>query len=333
MKMTKHIIIAVISFLMINSCKTIHEFPDEPDGDNTIVNIDMTLIPLRNNFDTTTITRGGEQLLKSSYDIRYIIEIYPEGGTKGGSGILERKVITKAIDESNQLSFELPLNAKKYTLLFWADYVAKGASDDLYYSTENLLSIKIKQPYVGSEKMKEAFAMAKNIDLTPYQGQTNINISETVELTRPFAKYEIVTTDLLKYIDKITKGDQSSVEGATTKLFYHGYFPSGYNVMIGKPNDTVTGLSFSSPIEILSENEGRLVSDYVWVNGAESGISVSMIIYDKDGDVINQTSDISIPIKRGMLTLIKGGFFTGDYSPGIGIDPGFDGEFEVVIPD
>lgn len=40
-----------------------------------------------------------------------------------------------------------------------------------------------------------------------------------------------------------------------------------------------------------------------------------------------------MPIVRGKLTTVRDEFLTRDYAPGIGIDPGFDGEIDIVIPD
>ena len=48
---------------------------------------------------------------------------------------------------------------------------------------------------------------------------------------------------------------------------------------------------------------------------------------------MNRIEGIDLPIVRGKLTTIRDEFLTRDYAPGIGIDPGFDGDINITIPD
>ena len=48
---------------------------------------------------------------------------------------------------------------------------------------------------------------------------------------------------------------------------------------------------------------------------------------------LNRIEGIDVPIVRGKLTTIRDEFLTRDYAPGIGIDPGFDGDINITIPD
>ena len=57
------------------------------------------------------------------------------------------------------------------------------------------------------------------------------------------------------------------------------------------------------------------------------------IIRDSEGNLLNRIEGIDVPIVRGKLTTIRDEFLTRDYAPGIGIDPGFDGDINITIPD
>ena len=60
---------------------------------------------------------------------------------------------------------------------------------------------------------------------------------------------------------------------------------------------------------------------------------MNLNISDAQGNVINEVQGIQVPIVRGKLTSVRDEFLTRSFTPGIGIDPGFDGEINVVIPE
>ena len=166
-------------------------------------------------------------------------------------------------------------------------------------------------------------------------------------LQRPMAKIEFITTDIDKFLDKLTtrglktssisKDLLSNSPDLTTirvQVEYAGYFPSGFNAYTNKPNDARMGMSFNCSMMPLSEKEAHLASDYIFVNGSESAVKVNLVIRDSEGNLLNRIEGINVPIVRGKLTTIRDEFLTRNYSPGIGIDPSFEGpDIEIVIPD
>ena len=83
----------------------------------------------------------------------------------------------------------------------------------------------------------------------------------------------------------------------------------------------------------LSAQEARFGSDYIFVNGNESAVHVNLTILDEQGKILNEVQGIEVPIVRGKLTSIRDEFLTRSFSPGIGIDTGFEGDIDIVIPD
>ena len=67
------------------------------------------------------------------------------------------------------------------------------------------------------------------------------------------------------------------------------------------------------------------------VNGHESSVAVCMEVYDPDGELIGSTSTISVPTMRGRNTIVRGRFLTSQATGGVGIDPGFDGEYNIEL--
>ena len=95
--------------------------------------------------------------------------------------------------------------------------------------------------------------------------------------------------------------------------------------------DSATGMSYEARIDILNDSEARLGFDYVMVNGHESSVAVALEIYDPDGTLIGRVSPVDVSTKRSRNTVVKGRFLTSKATGGVGINPGFDGEFNIEI--
>ncbi len=113
---------------------------------------------------------------------------------------------------------------------------------------------------------------------------------------------------------------------------YSGFMPSAYNLYTMKPADAKTGVSFETRMSQLDDNSAQLGFDYVIVNGDESSVNVTITTYDMDGNLMSQSDPYEVPLMRSKHTIVKGDFLTTMSSGAVGIDPGFDGEFNVVVP-
>lgn len=335
MKTIKHILIAVVSLLMFDGCKSIHEFPDENGIDPTLVNVVVNFTTNDLEFDPLSFTRSDVTSLKNSCDIRYVVEIYPEDvETKGVESLIQRLVVTKAMDETTPMSIDLQLNARKYTFLFWIDCVDKGSAVDLHYDTESLLEVRIKRPYTGSHDLKDAFTGMKRVDLTPYRNEWDITVEEKVELKRPFAKLEVITTDIQKHVE--SKKQLSQAVSMPAKVVFH-YLPSvadQYNVLNQKPEHYSDSETFTAPVSSMTENECTIAYDYLFMNGEKTNALVSFDVYDQNGVLLNSVKGLQIPIQRNGHSIMRGEFLTKEFiGGGVGIEDGFDGEIIITIPD
>jgi hypothetical protein len=93
-----------------------------------------------------------------------------------------------------------------------------------------------------------------------------------------------------------------------------------------KPADSWTGMSFISQINVADEDGLSLGYDYIFVNGSETSLSISLEVYNREGELMSSTNPINVPIVRSKLTLVKGAFLTSTASGGVTINPGYDGE-------
>ena len=132
--------------------------------------------------------------------------------------------------------------------------------------------------------------------------------------------------------DGDTKTPVVDLEKYTVVFFYSGYMPNAYNMMEGKPCDSATGVKFSSAISAIDNHDARLGFDYVFVNGEESSVMVTVALYDEEGTQLSISRQIEVPIKRSMLTTVRGSFLMQNTGGGVAIDPGFEDEFNIYIP-
>lgn len=146
----------------------------------------------------------------------------------------------------------MALHAARYHVVAWMDYVDNGSVTDKYYNIPSLSAISVPEAgsYIGDEDYKDTYTARQEIDLREYRDRWNETVDDTVMLQRPMAKIEFITTDIDKFLDKLTtrglktssisKDLLSNSPDLTTirvQVEYAGYFPSGFNAYTNKPND------------------------------------------------------------------------------------------------
>ncbi len=343
-KIIRHIIL--FTLLLLTSCdKTVLEYPENGGYDPTLVhtNLTFTVDPAIEPYTSTKVDPNTEE-----HDVRWIIELF-RNEIEGEP--IERRILTcdPATDLNHTISASFTLHAAQYHVVAWADYVNDGSTDDKYYQIDDLSSIRIleDEDYLGDEEHKDTYIVNEELDLSGYRNSWNETVEGTLTLERPMAKIEFITTDIEKMLNQLkTKrsksgravsenllADNPDLSSIQVTVSYAGFLPSGFNAYTNKPNDARTGVSFDCSMTPLSDKEACLGSDYIFVNGSESAVTVNLSIRDDKGNVLNEVSGINVPIVRGKLTTIRDEFLTKSYTPGIGIDTDFEGEINIVIPD
>lgn len=365
---------AVCALLCITSC-AVHEWP-EPTPADVIVNLDFdTQMPQYKvlNEEGTRASHDGRD-----YDIRYTIAAYRllQDGNYAEEPFL-RKVFSKDEIEELNASFRFSIDEGSYRFYVWTDFVLAGTQSDYFYNTTSFRRISLQGAHEGNNDFRDAFSGSADLKVIR-RGSKETPSTVTVQMRRPLAKFEFITTDLQEFITKTieamirkeeaeaaakagetkseggdnpeditptgsdtkTDGDTKTgdtktpvvdLEKYTVVFFYSGYMPNAYNMMEGKPCDSATGVKFSSAISTIDNHDARLGFDYVFVNGEESSVMVTVALYDEEGTQLSLSRQIEVPIKRSMLTTVRGSFLMQNTGGGVAIDPGFDGEYNIVL--
>lgn len=373
--------LAACALLCITSC-AVHEWP-EPSPADVIVNLDFdTQLPQYKvlNEEGTRASHDGRD-----YDIRYTIAAYRllQDGSYAEVPFL-LKVFSKDEIEELNATFRFSIDEGSYRFYVWTDFVLAGTQSDYFYNTTNFRRISLQGTHEGNNDFRDAFSGSADLKVIRL-GSKETPSTVTVQMRRPLAKFEFITTDLQEFITKTieamirkeeadaaakagetksdggdnpeditpiesytkaggdTKADGDTktgdtktpvvdLEKYTVVFFYSGYMPNAYNMMEGKPCDSATGVKFSSAISAIDNHDARLGFDYVFVNGEESSVMVTVALYDEEGTQLSISRQIEVPIKRSMLTTVRGSFLMQNTGGGVAIDPGFEDEFNIYIP-
>ena len=336
-----------LPFLMA-AC-TLHEEPElTADGelgvDPTEVNVEVNLT-----LDLNLPEQGNEEnssarvSANTDYLHRFIVEAYLNRQP------VARQVFVESITDRTHLSLpvSMKLHARSYQLVVWKDYVsAETPQEDLHYNTQSLVPvIPNRASHTGNTEYKDVFVGTTSLDLTAYADQWGAVVEQDVTLQRPVARYELIATDVDKFLQRIADGEVSG-ERFTARIKYSGYLPVGYNVLDDVPKHSLMYMQYNTSFDVPEEgtDELRVGFDYVFVSN-EGSASVPMeieIVNEENVTVAN--SVLNVPLERGKNTVWTGEFLTGDDQggqgggdepgedeDGIGIDPDYDNETDLGV--
>ena len=336
-----------LPFLMA-AC-TLHEEPElTADGelgvDPTEVNVEVNLT-----LDLNLPEQGNEEnssarvSANTDYLHRFIVEAYFNRQP------VARQVFVENITDRTHLSLpvSMKLHARSYQLVVWKDYVsAETPEEDLHYNTQSLVPvIPNRASHTGNTEYKDVFVGTTSLDLTAYADQWGAVVEQDVALQRPVARYELIATDVDKFLQRIADGEVNG-ETFTARIKYSGYLPVGYNALDNVPKHSLMYMQYNTSFELPEEgtDELRVGFDYVFVSN-EGSASVPMeieIVNEENVTVAN--SVLNVPLERGKNTVWTGEFLTGDDQggqgggdepgedeDGIGIDPDYDNETDLGV--
>ena len=262
----------------------------------------------------------------ANYDLRYILEIYDENDNDGANGPIYRERLVKCVDKYVPTTFDLRLvPGRKYKFVVFADYVAEDNAEltepadllnirDLYYDTadlRNITCITENPTWNAMNEVRDAYFISKKVEI-------NVSTSETLTLTRPFAKLRVVTTDL-DYIKGYTAPGYVEIKYQTLPIY------KSFNAVNGELNATeMAGEELTHKYEVAKhipytagydakENSMTLFADYLLAKeGEQIPVNFEMTVYESKGGRPIHTQDFNtqIPIQRNHLTTIVGDLLT-----------------------
>ena len=285
--------------LGLASCQT------EPEGLGVVTGGEVDTVVT---VSLPAATRSSEQSgLKNvdatQFDLRYILEVYD---VNSNNMRVLREVKPYEVTETT-VTFPVRLIAgRDYKFVVWADFVANGSKDDNHYYTQGgLYNVTvIDNAWTANTEARDAYTSFVVVE--NYSGTQSINL----ELTRPFGKLRVVTTDIdaLRYIQALP----TAVEFEYAAKVY-----TSFNALTGEAG-TEALKSFEYDLtnvygeDLENGNKQTLFADYLFV-GAEQTLTTKfyMQVAHAYGEKETEYSFVNdAPIVRNQLTTIIGSILT-----------------------
>lgn len=265
---------------------------------------------------------------------RYLVGIFREA-TDRSSATRPDTLVTVTTDRADATllrDIQLRLLPGRYRLMLWADHTPAGSAADHRYDTRSWREVTLasRTGYTGSTEAAEAWTAETALSVDETGGEA------TALMARPQARYEVVSTDLAEFVDHWTRRAAQtrapfSLDDYSVRIHYTGYLPAAFNLFADAPADSWTGVSYTSPLTQLSQDEALLAFDYVLVNHRETTVRAVVEVLGPGGASLGRSEAIDIPIARGRNTLVRGRFLTTLMQGGLGVDPEFAGTYDVYI--
>lgn len=318
---------------LVSSC--LYEEPElTADGelgvDPTAVNI-MTNLTLETSFELVNVNRGTRAA--TTYLHRFVVAVY-EGSQKVAGQIIYQEI------QDGETTVSIPLNmklhARKYQLAVWADYVEKseGETYQTFYDATDMGFIQRAAPYKGNVKYYDAFYGNIPLDLSAYRDQWNVTVPVDIKMTRPMASYNLIATDVAKFLKKVADKEITGKKFTMT-VKYNYYLPTGFDALTGRLKNSLQYIEYNKTVDLATlqkeenKEEFNIGFDFLLINNeSTSSIPVTIEITNESKTVVARYQNLKVPYERNKETTIRGYFLTA--SPGISFDPDFNDD-DIII--
>lgn len=253
--------------------------------------------------------------------------------TTNNSTPVAEKTVTIPADGSvydTEIGITLPVD-NEYNVAIWS-HVREHEEAGLFYNPADFRKVGlVKDNYKGNTDYRDGFS-GKVAVSTNEDSQT----SYSIEMTRPMAKFELVTIDLSEFLDRETTrrslATRASADEYHVKVTFPSYYPDSYNVLTDALSDAHSGYNFWTNMTVTGESEASLGFEYVMINSSESEAVMAQVdIYDPSYNRVAGSQVLTIPLRRDHHTYLRGAFLQDEGSGGIGIDPGFAGDHNITM--
>ena len=339
----KHImrLVALLAGICLFTACDVHEFPDEPapppePGRQLKVNLVFHQeLPIHQEIEYPEGRLNTRSLLLAR---RYIIRIFPVTRGETSRAPIDEWVFHRSADDDADASFTIDFPEGDYQMVVWSDFVDDAIRDDMHYNTDDFEEIMIADlvNYNGSDDTRDAFRGSGDI--------TAETTELTIDMERPMARYVFITTDVEQFLmteesasasgKRNTESPNRAVQLSDyrVRITYPRYMAYSFNMFTDRPADSKTGVYYDSKIKRIDEKTAEIGFDYVFLNHHDTSINVMAEVYDRaTGVILARIKPMDVPLSRSKLTVVRGAFLTTKNEGGAGIDPDYDGDFNIEI--
>ena len=321
-------ITAAAAALLLSACQRNELGGGSLSGEEVTVGI-SAVMPL----DGGAVVKSDAEPGKGDEVNRCIMQVYlaDDAVLSNATKVGEPKTVEVTDGKASFGSLQL-VAGHTYRLVFWADCAATGTDDaltDQYYSTEKFPVVTFKQDvtYAGNDDSRDAFFASYELKV---DGPSN----HTVELHRPFGQLNIITSDYSVVETSFLALVPEMVSLTFSKV------PQGINLLTGTLTETFieplrgVSVAVAAVTEPAAASGSKQLSfDYIFApeEGQYSIPEITMSFDDEDGkEVASDYKFVNLPVQRNYRTNVSGALLTDRTGVDVKVEPGFDGDEEVI---
>lgn len=262
--------------------------------------------------------------------MRYLLRFYKPGNV---DSFTEEISFKRNVNGGYDCDTLLYLEPGGYDVAVWSDLYETNESEP-FYDASNFLNICVQlDDYSACTDYRDAYRGYQQILVMPSDASDDIQ-EAYIDMRRPMAKFEFVTTDLSEFLESETTRRQlptrAMAEDYIVKMVYANYLPSAYSAIDDRLVDSSTGVSFPSSLTVTGDSEASMGFDFVMINDIpNAAVAVQVQVYDMEGRQVAVSRVIPVPLRRNHHTLLRGAFLTVGGSGGVNIDPTYDGDYNL----
>lgn len=325
--MNKFIQAILILGLLINLTGCIHEYPVDGGADPSKIEAAVELtIDLKWGENETEALFGSRG--RNDSGARMVIEISRAGELIGRDsfGVSESEIAEGEV--YHKLSFNL--HALNYDMAVWCEVTEPG-SEDFYFNSSDLSFINFSGNELLQDGRRECGFVSENLDLRAYKGKWGVKVVKEAKLNHPGAKFKLVTTDMRRFVEEELDGIEKG-ETYTLTINYGVDTAHGFNAYTGEAvreyelRKTTGELIPTHTIF----NEIEIANGYLFC-GEEENITMSVSVHNSARVLVVKSPEFRFPVKRGMVSIVKGEFLSEKFTNNIKVDNVWEGEIIIDL--
>lgn len=344
--MEKYAVVLLLAGLTMFLGCDVHEWPDPKKQIEVCLDVEfdtqMTMwnhLRVENDVEEVSLGPTYDHTLPQGA-IRYTVRAYElDGNGKILPTVKAEKSFVRDVADGYECKENIIIPPGNYKIMVWADFL-EPEREEYFYNVDSFEAVQLLGKCTGCNDYRDAY---RGIEDALIETDIIDRAPDTlkIHMERPMAKIEIVSTDLMEFVNKehtrmsAVMGEQGPVkvrvEDYKIVCHYVGYLGSTYSLLSDATVYSEQGARFNSTIQPISDQEASLAFDYVYADEERGYVTLQIALYSKDDDLLAMSSSVVVPIKRDHHTVVRSKFLTTKESGGIGVDPGYDDEFNIVL--
>lgn len=227
--------------------------------------------------------------------------------------------------------FSKAFTSENYDLAVWYEKTIPGIENP-FFDTQSLGEVKLLTTTTTHLDSIQCGHASESLDLRTYSNsRASEEIVKQVELAHSGAKFQIVATDIKDFIEEnrayLLQGDKFFVN-----LLISEDRHSSLNLYNNRVITNIGKLERKGPLWLpfADYTELKIADGFIFTDSEET-VTMILTITNSTGMTVSQTEPFSFPVKRGVITTVRGDFLSFPINGFLTVDPVWDGEIELEI--